>query len=194
MSNYKLVNPCIGGNMNTIYSGKSHLDAAKNTWVNLSQYLTNSVPRFAFTLEKTSDGKLHHFLVSEKADAGKKTSYSISSLDINLSSKQSNAFKNDVKDIQAKLNAEDGDEQDGGDKKKHRYRDDDSSSDSELEDAIRLMKYKVAQKAQPIYYWWYNPLVYNAVDLYIPTFTVPLSPYVHINLNNVGSTLWGGSN
>lgn len=181
MTTYNLINPYIGGDMNTSYSGKTPLEVAKKTWVNLSGYLTNNVPRFAFTLERTNDGKLYHFIVNEKVDANKSASFSISNLEVKMSDKQIQSFKNGIKDVQRKL--DDEPILDGG-KKKHRYHDEDdsSSSESDLENAIRLMKYK--QASQPIYYWWYNPLVYNAVDLYIPTFTVPLSPYVHINLNS----------
>jgi len=180
MTKYNLVNPSIGGNLNTQYGGKSHLEAAKNAWEDLSQYLTNSIPKFAFTLERNSDGKLYHFSVNEKIGKNKHASYSITELDVNLSSKQISSLKTDYNNMQNKL-----DGQLGG--KKHRYdddKDDDSSSDSDsdLVNAIRLLKYK--QQNQPIVYWWYNPLIYRRNDLYIPTFVAPLSPYVHINLNS----------
>ena len=179
MTKYNLVNPCIGGELNTQYGGKSQLDAAKNAWEDLSQYLTNSVPKFAFTLERTSDGKLYHFTVNEKAGKGKEASFSITELDLSLSPKQVSSLKNDYNRIQNQL-----DGQFGGKKNRHREEgdeDDSSSSDSDLIDAIRLLKYR---QNQPIVYWWYNPVVYRTSDLYIPTFVVPLSPYVHINLNS----------
>ena len=185
MTKYNLVNPCIGGSLNTQYGGKSHLEAAKNAWEDFSQYLVNSVPKFAFTLERSSDGKLYHFTVNEKIGGGKNASYSITELDVNLTPKQLSSLKSDYNNMQNKL-----DGQLGG--KKHRYHDGDkkneeddsssSSSDSDLANAIRLLKYK--QQNQPIVYWWYNPLVYRTNDLYIPTFITPLSPYVHINLNS----------
>jgi hypothetical protein len=186
MTKYNLVNPCIGGSIDTQYGGKSHLEAAKNAWEDFSQHLTNSVPKFAFTLERATDGKLYHFTVNEKIGGGKNASYSITELDVNLSPKQISSLKSDYNNMQNKLEG-----QLGG--KKHRYHDgdkkndkDDSSSssesDSDLANAIRLLKYK--QQNQPIVYWWYNPLVYRTNDLYIPTFVAPLSPYVHINLNS----------
>jgi hypothetical protein len=186
MTKYNLVNPCIGGSLNTQYGGKTHLEAAKNAWVDLSQYLTNNVPKFAFTLEKTSDGKLYHFNINETIGENKNASFSITELNVDLSSKQISSLKTDYNNMQQKL-----DSQLGG--KKHRYRDNndndknddsssDSSSDSDLINTIKLLKYK--QQNQPIVYWWYNPLVYRTNNLYMPTFITPLSPYVHINLNS----------
>ena len=103
----------------------------------------------------------------------------ITELDLSLSPKQVSSLKNDYNRIQNQL-----DGQLGGKKDRHREGESDdssSSSDEELMNAIRLLKYK---QQQPIVYWWYNPLVYRTNDLYIPTFVMPLSPYVHINLNS----------
>jgi hypothetical protein len=187
MTKYNLVNPCIGGSIKTQYEAKSHMQAAKDAWEDFSQYLTNSVPKFAYTLERTSDGKLFHFSVNEKIGKNKNASFSINELNVGLSNSQLNSLKSDFNNMQNKL-----DGQFGG--KKHRYdddndkkhkndeEDDSSSSSSDLVNAIRLLKYK--QQNQPIVYWWYNPLIYRTNDLYIPTFISQLSPYVHINLNS----------
>ena len=139
MTKYNLVNPCIGGSLNTQYGGKSHMDAAKNAWEDFSQYLTNSVPKFAFTLERASDGKLYHFTVNEKIGGSKNATYSITELDVDLSRDQISSLKSDYNNMQDKL-----DGQLGGirnvDGKKHRYHDDkkeddDSSSSSSSSDS-----------------------------------------------------------
>jgi hypothetical protein len=181
MTKYNLVNPCIGGSLNTQFGGRNPLDAANSTWHSISKYLTNNVPRFAFTLENTSTGSLHHFNVNETVDSNRNASFSITELDINLSPKATSSFKNEVHNIIGKFNTN----LNGGAKKRYEDESDDDSSsssdsDSELQNALRLLKYK----SQPIVYWWYNPLVYKAVDLYVPTFVVPIAPYVHINLNS----------
>ena len=183
MTVYDLVNPVLGGNINTSFQSKTPLEAAQSAWLHISQYFLNNVPKFAFTL-KGGDGKLHHYMVNEKVDEHKTASYTISSLNVKLNASQISNFGKQVDSINGKIN---NDQQGGKKHHSHKHDVDDSSSsssDEELEDAIRSLKYKAMTQSQPLYYFWYNPLMYNTVDLYVPTFIAPISPYVHINLNS----------
>src|SRR5438105_13143025 len=81
MENYKLINPFIEGSLKCHFNGDDNLDAAQNTWNTLSKYITNNVPKFAFTLENTKDGTLSHFLVKETMNGNDSVKYKILELD-----------------------------------------------------------------------------------------------------------------
>lgn len=169
MSNYKLINPYIEGTMVTSFSGASHLDAACSAWNSLSKYITNNVPKFAFTLENINDGQLYHFLVKESLSGNRAADYKISEINLKLKADAISQFKN-------RLSMRGG--------KKHRKHDDDdessssSSSTSDVFSAIKLSK--LYTKSQPIVYWWYDPLIYEVESIYIPTFVAPIVPYIEV--------------
>ena len=105
--------------LKTTYKAKSELDAANKAWTAVSQYISNNVPKFAFTLENTKDGSLSHFVVKEKLN-GKNASFNITKLKLDTDSKKEQEFKNRIA------------KQAGG--KKH-HKKDDSSSDSSDSDS-----------------------------------------------------------
>lgn len=182
MSSYQVINPCITGKFNTSYSGKTPLEAATNFWDSLSNHITNNVPKFAFTMEG-GDGRLHHFIVEERVS--KKNTHdgkiNISELSLGLTADKISAFKNMCN--KAKNNKF------GGAHKK-RYKDDDSSDsddeineeDHELDKKLNLLKFR--NVSQPIPYVWYFPAVYEINKIYIPTFKIPLTPYVEIEVSS----------
>jgi len=125
------------------------------------------VPRFAFTLENVSDGKLHHFLVKEKAH-GTTVDFSLEDLKINVPKKAEKKLVSDVNKLR---------KQSGGKKKKND--DDDSDSDSDVQPK------KNKFQSDTLYYWYYQPFYTYYADLivptvYVPQFIVNLSPYVEI--------------
>lgn len=178
---YHLINPCITGEFNTDYSGNTPLEAANSFWDTLSNHITNNVPTFAFTMEGT-DGRLHHFMVEEKVS--KKNTHdgkiNISELSLGLTADKISAFK----DMCGKANRKIGGAH------KHRYKDnDDSSSDDEINDddsvldkKLNLLKFR--NVSQPIPYVWYYPAIYEIKNIYIPTFKIPLTPYVELELSS----------
>ncbi|QKF94028.1 hypothetical protein QKU48_gp0570 [Fadolivirus algeromassiliense] len=172
MSNYTLINPCIEGNIANTFSGKSQLDAAVDAWNGISKYITNNVPRFAFTLENNETNKLHHFVVNEKTAGDGSASYKISELDLEMKPSDIKSFKNRINNFKKSKSS-----QDGG--KKHKDDDDDSSSSSS--EVFNVLKvYNYATRTVPIGYWWYDPLVYRLDSVYIPTFITPLTPYIEV--------------
>lgn len=172
-SGYKLVNPYIKGEFNTLFNEKSHLDAAKKCWENLSSHFTNNIPVFAFSMERVKDNKLHHFVVKESVK-NNMVEYKISELDVNMSKKEENELRSQIKNVE-------NDEMKGG--KRRRFDDDDDDDDtSSTTEAYYKYKYNqiVNRTNQPIVWWWYNPYPYRLRTFFVPTFTVPLTPYVEI--------------
>ena len=151
----------------------------------MSKYVTNNVPSFAFTLEKTSDNSFHHFLIKEEINDDM-VKYSITDY---------KPKSGGEKKLRESLKKFDNNNQSGGEKKKKRYKkrryDDDDDDDDDFDDLDdvydRVRRQKYLHQSQPILYWWYNPLAYQLNNFYIPTFTHPLTPYVQVDL---GSAYW----
>lgn len=183
MPTFKLVNPKIIGDFNDIVTANNKSDAADKTWMQLTKYITNNVPRFLFTLEDQESGLLYNFQVDENPD-GKIANYDITELDSKLTKSQIKSFKNQLAKIERKtqhlINGM------YGGQRRHRYHEDDSTTDSEeLYDKIKLIK--SINTPQPIVYWWYTPVLYEYYKLpsiYIPTFNPPLLPYVEVGLSS----------
>jgi hypothetical protein len=181
---YKLINPSIEGKLKTSFKAKYDLDAANKAWTAVSQYISNNVPKFAFTLENTKDGSLSHFIVKEKLN-GKNASFNISKLKLDVDSKKEKEFKNRIA------------KQAGGKKHHKEHKEDDSSSDSSSSSSdIQLLSpfspfglntfgpNMTVYSDLPISYWYYDPYYYNLDSLFIPTFVYPLTPYMEITTLN----------
>lgn len=166
MPQYKLINPVMKGNMNTTVKAKDELAAANKMWQEMSQYFSNNVPKFAFSMEKASGG-VSHFMVKESLKNNDNASYEISELSINLSKANNNLFKERCGRAQNKS---------VGGKKKHN-KDDESSSEDDIYDIIAK---KSASLVTPIHYVWYDPYIYNFDSVYFPTFVHPWTPYVEL--------------
>jgi hypothetical protein len=71
--------------------------------------------------------------------------------------------------------------------KKHNKNSSDSSDSSDLSDSdseiFSVSQTYIPSFNQPIYYWWYDPLVYNLSSFYIPTFYSYVTPIIEIKLN-----------
>ena len=173
MPNYKLVNPYIEGSLNTTFSGNNVINVANNVWKKLSKYMTNEVPKFAFTLEESGTGKLRHFKVNEQlSGGGKKANYNITEIQ-NVSSDKEKQFKKNV----TKASSPSKKAMKGGKKDKDEDDDDDSSSSSsDVFSAIKLNK--LYHGSYPINYWWYDPWIYSWDSVFIPT--LYLTPYIEI--------------
>lgn len=180
MANYKLINPYIEGELSTVFSGKNQLDAALGAWTAVSKYVTNNVPQFAFTLENTKNGKLHHFSINELLVGGNSAEFNIEELHKITPSVE--------KELKKRINNFKNSDMRGGKKhKKHKHDDDEeddssSSSSSEVFSALKIFKNR--NKVYPITYWWYDPFAYNFNNFYMPTFVAPLNPVVEITTVN----------
>jgi hypothetical protein len=187
MPTYELVNPYVAGSMKKTFSENNSRIAANTAWASLSKYVTNNVPRFAFTLRNVSDGKLSHFVVKEKIAKNKDVSYSIKDLDLNLSSEEEKSFAEYIKSIENKSQTI----MSGGKKKDDSSSSsdsDDSDSDSDSDDLIARVRY-FKNKSQPLNYLWYSPHIYSKdgtlTSVYLPSFTYPIVPYLELSLSGV---------
>jgi hypothetical protein len=197
MPTYELVNPYIVGGMKKTFNSADSNQAANEAWDNLSKYVTNNVPKFAFTIRKVSDGKLFHYLVKEKLTKNKAVDFSIKELKLNLTPAEEIAFTNHIQKVEDSASGK----MVGGKKHKHKKDDssdsdsnsdsDNSSSSDEIYDKIRNFR----NKNQPLSYLWYSPLVYNkdgnVTSVYIPSFTYPIVPYIELYLTGI---IWNLNN
>jgi hypothetical protein len=183
MPNYQLVNPYIEGNFETSYSGKKPIDAAEKLWGKLSSYMTGNIPRFAFSMERASDGKLYHFTVKESVK-GETVDFSLTEEKVKLKKKLLDGFKSKLTQLKNKS-------QQGGKKKKKRKKDSSSSSDSDEDLLDKVLKHRYNHVNQPILYWWYTPTLYDSLveSVFVPSWTVPLVPYMEYYWPS--SAFWG---
>ena len=93
---YKLINPVIEGKLKTTFTAKNDLDAANKAWTNISKYISNNVPKFAFTLENINDGSLSHFMVKEKLNGNKNASFNLTKLKVDSDSRKEKEFRNRI--------------------------------------------------------------------------------------------------
>ncbi|AYV82072.1 MAG: hypothetical protein Homavirus5_14 [Homavirus sp.] len=170
---YKLVNPHIEGEFKSLFTEKSHFDAAQKSWEKLSSHFTNNIPLFAFTLERLKDNQLFHFTVKEDIKDNM-VEYKITEIKPKLSVEEETQFKKTLKNME------------GGRSRKHRYDDDDDDDSSSTTEIYKKAKYNsMIRKSQPITWWWYTPTPYKLDTFFVPTFAVPLTPYVEIQYANV---------
>lgn len=188
MPKYRIVNPFFVGGMDANFNAANQDEAAGEAWSTVSKYIVNNVPQFAFTLERTSDKKLYHYLVKEKT-SGKEVNYTIEPLKMSLDKKHEDEFRNKLSRV-----ANNTDPLGGGASRKSK--DDssssssstDSSSDSTSEDVYDKIKRYKTRSNSPMVYMWYDPLLYAVSQVvqsvYVPVFTVPIAPYMEINISS----------
>jgi hypothetical protein len=180
---YTLLNPTILGDFKSQIKAKNSSQAAKIFYTNLSEHFNNTVPLFHFTIQKggSGNGKFYHYEVKEEKE-NNTVNFKIKQLEnIPTTAAEMKPFVDKLEKFKQKM------EQGGGDKKKKRSKhkskryDDSSDSDSDSDDFYkRVRTYKPVN--QPIYYWWYDPYVYNLDTLYVPTFYSYITPYIELGL------------
>ena len=184
MKEYFLVNPIVDG-MNAVFKGGNSLDAAKNTYDELSKHFSGRIKNFKFTLLKLNkkdntklyernNSDFYHFNVNEKLNENE-IEYLIEPLQNNivlLNEFKLRAHKRLKKNKKMKKQKK----LEGGKSKSRDLEDEDDSSDS---DDFYVSKKK---KFNDLYYynWWYNPLIYSSDYIYVPTF---VSPYYYYTLD-----------
>ena len=180
MKTYNLVNPYVIGSMKSEFKATSSLSAAKQAWVELSQYFGNHLPKYNFTLE--SNNKLNHFQATETNDSKNNVSYEIKSLAINAPEKVVKSFQsrmNKVENQELKIAEKEG----GG-----RYVKGPVDYDDDLSDYF--YDYEKPRRGpltyDPIVYYWYDPYIYPLSDRwYVPTFVLPIQPRVVIDSHSL---------
>ena len=189
---YYLVNPLIGGNMKTKFSGKNDLDAAKKAYDSISEYFNNNVPEFNFTLQKIVNDKSQigagkntdylHFKSTEKKK-GNTIDFRLVPFKVTKNTKEIKRFREQIKKIENRVqngggkHHDDDDDDDHKSHKKKHWLDDDEDEDWYFPKLRRS-----TFLASPISYYWYDPYIYRTNYHFVPTWVAPLAPYVQIPL------------
>lgn len=198
VNNYSLVNPYIKGKIETNIKAKNSLEAANLIYTNLSEHFNNAVPNFYFTIQK-GDNKLYHFKVSEKKN-NNEINFNINQIELNNNTYINDGFKKKLENIKNKMNSQEGGDKKTKSKKKNKKKtkkkqtkssDSDSDSDSDMVSSEEVyIKTKKYYYTEPIYYVWYDPLVYNTHSVYIPTFYSYATPYINVDSTIVSVPAW----
>jgi hypothetical protein len=200
MSNtYNLVNPYIQGDIKTSVKSKNSINAAKTIYKNLSEHFNNSIPKFYFTIQKGSsgNGKYYHFLVKEVREKDE-VKFNVEPYTTHNSDSSIDKFKSKLDTFKTKFNqagGKAGSRKKGskkGSKKAPRRKmedydfDEDSNSDLASSDDfyVQASVYRPVV-TPPLYYWWYDPQLYNLKSVFIPTFYGYLSPFLQLDLSGV---------
>jgi len=178
---YKLINPYIKGTFDNNFEGDSADEVALKCWNKLSSHFANNVPKFGFTLQRVSDGKLSHYKVTE-GKKGKTVEYVIKKATVDK--KDEETLEKQVKDIE-------DNKMKGGKRRKHHRHLNDDDDDSSSSSSYDIYKYGKYSYKYPISWFWYNPQLYRYPSVYIPSFNIPSTvssswyPYVEVQLANV---------
>ena len=179
MVQYTLVNPSINGEISVNTNSKNSVEAANFFYNEMSQYFNNHVPNFMFSFQKGgSNGKLYHYRVTETRNDNQ-VDFKLKEQSIN-DEERLNQFRTRLQNHQNK--------QAGGNKhrKSKKSKKDDSSddmSDSSDSSDVSSDDYLMGTSnnySRSIYYWWYDPYVYNMESLFLPTFYSYVTPYVEL--------------
>jgi hypothetical protein len=183
---YCLVNPHIEGEMDTKIKSNNSLKAAKVFYKNLSQHFNNNIPKFYFTIQKggSVNGKYYHFVVKEVKDDDE-VKFNIEPYVISEDSKSIKNFETKLSSFKSKFNQFGGGKKNSKKSSKKKSKRLDDSSESDLDSSENF--YKKAQTYKPtivppLYYWWYDPGVYNLDSVFIPTFYSYVTPYLQYTL------------
>jgi hypothetical protein len=190
MSNsYRLVNPNVQGDFEVKIKSKNSINAAKLFYKNLSEHFNNNIPSFYFTIQKggSGKGKYYHFSVKESRTENEEVRFKVEPYTIANETSTIKNFESNLQTFKSKFEQAGGRNPKGKkNTKKHpkNKRLDDSDSDLDSSDNF----YKRAQTYKPVvtpplYYWWYDPYVYNISSVFIPTFYSYVTPYLEIKLN-----------
>lgn len=193
VNSYNLVNPYIKGKFNNKIKAKNSLEAGKMLYNSLAEHFNNNLPKFYFTIQKgkSGNGKMYHFEVKEKKE-GDNVNFSIEPYTVKNVAATNKKFNSRLSKFKGRINNKLG----GAGKKKKKSkkkkskrkkskRKKDSSSESESESSSEeeyLETTYVTTVDHPIYYYWYDPLVYSVDSVYIPTFYSYVTPYIEIDL------------
>lgn len=180
VNKYKLVNPYIKGEFETKLDAKNSIEAAKVFYKNLSEHFNNSVPKFYFTIQKggSGTGKFYHFEVKEKK-TDDEVNYSIQPYEIKGEEKAIEQFVENFDKFKGRFNG--GGKKTSKKSKKGSRRSSKRSDSSDDEyDFYREAKSYVPVTSQPLYYMYYDPLVYRLNSIYMPTYYAYASPYVEL--------------
>jgi len=181
VNKYKLVNPYIKGEFETKLEAANSIEAAKIFYKNLSEHFNNNVPKYYFTIQKggSGKGKFYHFEVKEKKTQDE-VNYSIHPFEIKGDDMAIEQFVENFDKFKGRFNGGARKSSKRRSKKRSSRNRDDSSDMDDSYDFYREAKSYVPVTSQPLYYMYYDPLVYRLDSMYIPTFYAYATPYFEL--------------
>jgi len=191
VNKYQLQNPYLKGNLVKTVKAENSIKAANQLYKNLSEHFNNSLPYFYFTIKKGSSkkGKLYHFEVKELKNNNTEVDYEINEYKLGNEEHVENFYEK-LNKFKSSFNKEGGSKKHSKKHKKNKKDKKEDSSDSDSSITSGSSDYYKRVKSylpvtQPIYYWWYDPYLYNLDRLYIPTFYSYITPYIELNLRSL---------
>lgn len=176
---YRLINPSITGSQNKIIHSKNPYNAGKKFYNELSEHFTNHMENFYMTVMNVETGKLSHYRIKEKRN-GDTIDFFMTILPENLPSSVEKKLVEESMKIE---------KQEGG---RHHHRSDDSpsssSSDSSSSDSTSMEYHNMLPITRFVYFNlpYYKLLNVDQVccnKIYLPVFTLPLSPTVEVSFD-----------
>jgi hypothetical protein len=162
---FTLINPYTVGPAKTTVNAPTPIQGAKKLYGNISQYFTNNLPSWFFTIQD-GKGKMHHFEINEKK-SGKNVDFTIRAVGM----KEEGESR--LRDLVA---------QKGGESRHHHHhkktKDDESSSSSSSSDSFWS---KRSRRYYPSYFedFLYLSLYYTVDNVLVDTvYFPPLLPTV----------------
>lgn len=192
VNTYNLVNPCIKGQFKSEIKAKNSLEAAKKLYNDMSEHFNNNVPKFFFSIQKgkSGKGKVYHFKVKETKN-GDNIDFSIEQYNLKGGEKANKSLLKKLGNFNERFNKQSGGapkKKKGSKKKskkkatkKRRSKKDSSESESDSEDYSFSTGNYVSTIDHPIYWWWYDPTVYNVDSIFVPTFYSYNTPHIQID-------------
>tara|TARA_A100001015_G_scaffold317779_1_gene435648 strand:+ start:10603 stop:11193 length:591 start_codon:yes stop_codon:yes gene_type:complete len=194
VNSYVLINPKIKGSFKSMIKSNNSQEAAKTFYKNMSEHFNNNLPKFYFSLQKgkSGKGKIYHFEVREikKNDDVK---FSINSFNMKGENSVNKKLLKKLKMVNSKINQSGGAKKKKSkkksSKKKSKGNKKSSQKDNYIEDIDDLDDVLTTEMAivpvmnNPIYYFWYDPFIYQVGSIFIPTFYSYVTPYIEIELN-----------
>jgi len=183
-NSYTLVNPYIEGDFKNKIQATNSAEASKLFYKKLSEHFNNAVPKFYFTIQKggSGKGKYYHFKVTEKLEKNN-VKFTLEPYDI-IGGTNMESFNAKLNNAKSKVNQEGGKRRSKKSKKSRKSKKDEDSESDNWDTKSDISYVPVTNYNQPIYYWWYDPSLYNLQSYYIPTFYSTVTPVLQISLSN----------
>lgn len=203
VNSYVLINPVIKGSFKSMIKSNNSQEAAKTFYNNMSEHFNNNLPKFYFSIQKgkSGKGKVYHFEVREakvnddvkfainqynmkgEESINKKLLEKVSAIKKSSqrggAKKKKSSKKKSSKKRSKKKSSKKGSR--GGRKSKKNTMEDLEDLE-DLEDVLTTEMAIVPTLNNPMYYFWYDPFIYQVSSLFIPTFYQYITPYIEIDM------------
>jgi hypothetical protein len=180
-NSYRLINPRITGSINKLVHAKNPYSAGKKIYNEMSEFFTNHMENFYMTVMNVENKELTHYGIKEKRN-GDVIDFFLNILPNNLPDETEKKLIEQSMKIGKQY----------GGRKHHHHRSDDSSDSSSSDDSLSSSSDIAVYNMLPITRFVYFNLPYYKLinisqndynKLFLPVFTLPLSPVVEVRFD-----------